>query len=171
MSFTCLGDELDRLCPFASLCNRTGGQDLHPPRIAGTVGAHLPAPPPVSSETLLLFNTMKTWPLVWFLGCWVLFFFFFPPYILSQWHFDKDKSLLVLKGICIYKSGERILTWDLGDGEWSRLSHRQAEWFLANCRTFLDCNFLTEKIMLDMVHRSNCANHCSTWRCQRKATI
>lgn len=26
----------------------------------------------------------------------------------------------ILKGFYIYKPGERILTWDLGDGEWSR---------------------------------------------------
>ena len=80
----------------------------------------------------------------------------FCPYILSHGVLTKTNLPLVLKGICIYKFGERILTWNLGDWEWSWLSHRRAEWFLESWRIFVDCNLLIEKITkLDVVHGSN----------------
>lgn len=79
----------------------------------------------------------------------------FCSYILSHGVLTKINLSLVLKGICIYKFGERILTWDLGDWEWPWLSRRRAEWFLENWRIFVDCKFLIEKIIkLDVVHRS-----------------
>lgn len=149
MSFTCLGDELDRLCPFASLCNRTSWPRPTPPTY------HRGSGRPPSCTPVTQFRNAASVQHHENLSTCLVPVPRPPPHILSQWHFDKDKSLLVLKGICIYKSGERILTWDLGDREWSRLHHRHAEWFLASCRTFLDRNFLTEKItMLDMGHRS-----------------
>lgn len=152
MSFTCLRDEWDwgppaRLSPFTSLWNMASGQDLvlRTPRWDSGY-------PPSCSPSRQLANATSVQPHENLSTCLVCVFC---SYILSHGVLTKINLSLVLKGICIYKFGERILTWDLGDWEWSWLSHRHAEWFLENWRIFVDCNFLIEKIIkLDVVHRS-----------------
>lgn len=75
----------------------------------------------------------------------------------------------VLKGIRIYKSSERILPWDLGDGEWSCLSHRHAGLFLAKGRTCRVLSFLIEKVTaVNMVHNYRLGiiyNNHFLWNC------
>lgn len=159
MSFTCLRDEfhwppLQSLAAFTRLWNTTGGETSWPPHIAGTLVTPFPTPPSDSSEMLLLFNTRKTWALVWFV--------FFALISSHSGTLTKINLSLTLKGAYIYKFCERILTWDRGDGEWSWFKHRHAEGFLESYGTFLDLNFLIEKMTgLDIGHTSqNCTNDC-----------
>lgn len=152
MSFTCFRDEFDwpspqSPSPFTSLWNMTSGETSWPPHIAGPLATHLPAPRspvwqccfcstrgrPECSPGLYFFSLMSS----------------------NSGTLTKINLSSILKGLYIYKLSERILTWDLGDGEWSWLRRRHAEGFLASWRTFLDSNFLIEEITeLDTVHRS-----------------
>lgn len=170
MSFTCLRDELDwpppqSPSPFTSLCNMTSRETSRPPHIAGPLAAHLPVPR--SPVRQCCFCSTRGRP-----ECSPGLYFFFSLMYSHSGTLTEINLSSILKGLYIYKLGERILTWDLGAGEWSWLRRRHAEGFLARWRTFLDSNFLIEEISeLDTVHRSKLCQSLQYLGTPKKKTL